>query len=228
MDHNHNGPQWLTMTDDKDKYLLRLVEGLTLTHWVLVQISKLALLVPAVSVRPQLFLAQRPSKLALFVLALSIPPRWHCTFQSQHVALMGNQKQLRTVIESQEVQALGLWMSIFERLTKESIADIVVSDGWCWYTSAVPFAMLDPAISCFQLHQFYNRALQDGFTDVFGSTIPRLLAPDPHYVWSHMEPGASPSIVFQDHASDKSMKDWSQWYGWKHFNCRKSDFCNFN
>ena len=25
-----------------------------------------------------------------------------------------------------------------------------------------------------------------------------------------MEPGASPSIVFQDHASDKSMKDWSQ------------------
>ena len=36
------------------------------------------------------------------------------------------------------------------------------------------------------------------------------LAPDPHYIWFHMEPGASPSIVFQDHASDKSVKDWSR------------------
>ena len=60
------------------------------------------------------------------------------------------------------------------------------------------------------LHQFYNQALQDGTIDMFGSAIPWLLAPDSHYVWSHMEPGASPLIVFQDHASDKTMKDWSQ------------------
>ena len=127
---------------------------LTLTHWALVQISKLALFVPAVSVHPQLFLAQQPSKLALFAPALFIPPCRHFIFQSQHIVLMGNQKQLRTVIESWEVQALGLRMSIFERLTRESVADIVVSYGWCWYTSAVPFVMLDPVISHFHCTSF--------------------------------------------------------------------------
>ena len=40
---------------------------------------------------------------------------------------MGNEKQLRTVIESREVQALGLRMSLFERLTRESVADTVVA-----------------------------------------------------------------------------------------------------
>ena len=113
---------------------------------------------------------------------------------------MGNQKQLWTVIASQEVQVLRLQIGIFERLTRESFADIIVSYGWCWYTSAVPFMMLDAAISCFQLHQSYNRA-QEVTIDVFGNTI----------VWCHMELGASPLIVFQDHASDKSVNDWS-WF----------------
>jgi superfamily I DNA and/or RNA helicase len=41
-------------------------------------------------------------------------------FQSRHVALIGDHKQLPPVIVSREAQALGLGMSLFERLTGEA------------------------------------------------------------------------------------------------------------
>ena len=41
-----------------------------------------------------------------------------CT-QSQHVALIGDHKQLPPVITSAEAQAQGLGISLFERLTEE-------------------------------------------------------------------------------------------------------------
>ena len=40
-------------------------------------------------------------------------------FQSQHVALIGDHKQLPPVITSQEAQLNGLGISLFERLTEE-------------------------------------------------------------------------------------------------------------
>lgn len=120
---------------------------------------------------------------------------------SRHVALIGDHKQLPPVIISREAQALGLGMSLFERLTGEA---------------AVPSVMLDvqyrmhPAISRFPSHEFYNRALLDGTVDVFGNAIPRLSPPDSHYLRPHVETGASPSIVFLDHAGDESVKDRSR------------------
>ena len=39
--------------------------------------------------------------------------------QSQHVALIGDHKQLPPVITSSEAQANGLGISLFERLTEE-------------------------------------------------------------------------------------------------------------
>ena len=137
-------------------------------------------------------------------------------FQSWHVALMGDHKQLQTVIVSWEAQVLGLGMSLFERSTEEIVADIIVSHGWCWYSSGVP----SNDVGCSVSHASSNLLLPTaqvlhlssaGRTiDMFGSTIPQLLAPDPYYFWSHAKPGASLWIVFQDHASDESMKDQSQ------------------
>ena len=69
---------------------------------------------------------------------------------------------------------------------------------------------MHPAISRFPSHEFYNRALLDGTVDVFGNAIPRLSPPESHYLRPHMETGASPSIVFLDHAGDESMKDRSR------------------
>ena len=115
MDHCHDGPQpqWTTMTDNdwwQRQIPATLSRGSYPDPLSTSANFKVGSACSSSFCSSSAFLAQQPSKLALFVLALSIPPRWHCTFQSQHVALMGNQKQLRTVIGSQEVQGQGFFV----------------------------------------------------------------------------------------------------------------------
>ncbi|KAF8645614.1 hypothetical protein AX16_007696 [Volvariella volvacea WC 439] len=81
---------------------------------------------------------------------------------SQHVALIGDHKQLPPIIRSSEAQEGGLGVSLFERLIEEG---------------NVPTIMLDtqyrmhPAISDFPSSEFYGRGLRDGTVDANGNAI---------------------------------------------------------
>ncbi|KAJ8521488.1 hypothetical protein ONZ45_g1808 [Pleurotus djamor] len=119
---------------------------------------------------------------------------------SQHVALIGDHKQLPPVITSREALSKGLSVSLFERLTKEGV---------------VPSVMLDtqyrmhPGISSFPSAEFYNRLLRDGTVDDVGNVHSRLHPPTSQ----HMLPrntGHRPPVIFIDHAGSESTKDRSR------------------
>ncbi|KAI0077675.1 P-loop containing nucleoside triphosphate hydrolase protein [Panus rudis PR-1116 ss-1] len=123
---------------------------------------------------------------------------------SQHVALIGDHKQLPPVITSPEAQAKGLGISMFERLAEEG---------------AVPSIMLDiqyrmhPMISQFPSNEFYKSGLRDGTVDASGAVTSRLLPPEfslplaPH---DRNEGPSRPSVIFLDHQGVESIKDRSR------------------
>ncbi|KAG6837045.1 hypothetical protein H0H93_015616 [Arthromyces matolae] len=119
---------------------------------------------------------------------------------SRHVALIGDHKQLPPVITSPEAEALGLGLSLFERLTQEGV---------------VPSIMLDtqyrmhPAISRFPSSEFYDRALQDGTVDVEGNAHAQLSPPTSQHL-RRDESGNRPSVIFMDHAGVESLKERSR------------------
>ncbi|KIY63188.1 P-loop containing nucleoside triphosphate hydrolase protein [Cylindrobasidium torrendii FP15055 ss-10] len=102
---------------------------------------------------------------------------------SRHVALIGDHKQLPPIITSPDAKALGLGVSLFERLIEEG---------------RVPSIMLDiqyrmhPSISAFPSLEFYDLGLQDGIQG--------------------QEPlnGMHKSVVFIDHSGAESLRDRSR------------------
>ncbi|THU97878.1 P-loop containing nucleoside triphosphate hydrolase protein [Dendrothele bispora CBS 962.96] len=87
---------------------------------------------------------------------------------SQHVALIGDHKQLPPVITSPEAQAMGLGISLFERLTEEGeIPSIMLNIQY----------RMHPAISHFPSLEFYNLSLLDGTIDHGGYVSPKLMPP---------------------------------------------------
>ncbi|KAF8064109.1 P-loop containing nucleoside triphosphate hydrolase protein [Lyophyllum atratum] len=120
---------------------------------------------------------------------------------SRHVALIGDHKQLPPVITSPEAQALGLGLSLFERLTQEGV---------------VPSVMLDtqyrmhPAISRFPSSEFYNHTLQDGTVDDVGNVHSRLSPPSSQHLQANVVTGNRPSVIFIDHKGAESMKERSR------------------
>ncbi|KAG5650471.1 hypothetical protein H0H81_012134 [Sphagnurus paluster] len=120
---------------------------------------------------------------------------------SRHVALIGDHKQLPPVIRSAEAQALGLGLSLFERLTQEGV---------------VPSVMLDtqyrmhPAISRFPSSEFYDHALQDGTVDGAGNAHSRLSPPASQHLKTNSTTGHHPSVIFIDHTGAESMKERSR------------------
>ncbi|KAH8084913.1 P-loop containing nucleoside triphosphate hydrolase protein [Cristinia sonorae] len=122
---------------------------------------------------------------------------------SQHVALIGDHKQLPPVITSPEAQAKGLGISLFERLAEEG---------------AVPSIMLDiqyrmhPRISHFPSHEFYNFSLRDGTVNASGVVQAHLQPPNTSLL--ELAPsgtaGPGPSVVFLHHNGEESMKDRSR------------------
>ncbi|KAG6902936.1 hypothetical protein C0995_009328 [Termitomyces sp. Mi166 len=119
---------------------------------------------------------------------------------SRHVALIGDHKQLPPVITSLEAQALGLGLSLFERLTQEGV---------------VPSIMLDtqyrmhPAISRFPSSEFYDHALQDGTVDAVGNAHEGLSPPTSQHLRGDAT-GNRPSVIFIDHSGAESSKERSR------------------
>ncbi|KAG5646157.1 hypothetical protein DXG03_004210 [Asterophora parasitica] len=120
---------------------------------------------------------------------------------SRHLSLIGDHKQLPPVIASPEAQALGLGLSLFERLTQEGV---------------VPSVMLDtqyrmhPAISRFPSSEFYNYALQDGTVDPDGIPHSQLSPPASQHLLADVTTGNRPSVIFIDHSGAESMKERSR------------------
>ncbi|KAK7688479.1 hypothetical protein QCA50_008017 [Cerrena zonata] len=120
---------------------------------------------------------------------------------SQHVALIGDHKQLPPVITSLEAQAKGLGISLFERLAEEGV---------------VPSIMLDtqyrmhPMISHFPSHEFYNFGLRNGTVDANGVIPAHLHPPDFSLPMHDPEEPTRPSVIFLDHQGSETMKDRSR------------------
>ncbi|KDQ54482.1 hypothetical protein JAAARDRAFT_135529 [Jaapia argillacea MUCL 33604] len=120
---------------------------------------------------------------------------------SQHVALIGDHKQLPPIITSRDAQAGGLGISLFERLTEEG---------------KVPSIMLDtqyrmhPAISHFPSNEFYNLSVLDGTYDSDGNIHSRLMPPSSSHLTMDPVTGHRPSVVFLDHPGSETMKDRSR------------------
>lgn len=132
------------------------------------------------------------------------------------MALIGDHKQLPPVITSREAQALGLGISLFERLTQEG-GRYLTSPGYSHHNShdkfvVVPSIMLDiqyrmhPAISRFPSSEFYNFCLHDGTVDAVGNVPSRLLPPASQHLKADANTGNRPSVIFLDHAGSESMK----------------------
>ncbi|KAG7086568.1 hypothetical protein E1B28_002515 [Marasmius oreades] len=126
---------------------------------------------------------------------------------SRHLALIGDHKQLPPVIVSPEAQAMGLGISLFERLTQEGVVPSIMLN--------IQYRM-HPAISLFPSHEFYNYSLQDGTVDRSGYISPRLLPPNvspallPPSIVSISEREAistsRPPVIFLDHTGNESLK----------------------
>ena len=140
----------------------------------------------------------------MFVLCLFLLYLHHS--QSQHVALIGDHKQLPPVITSPQAQAQGLGVSLFERLSGEG---------------GLPTLMLDvqyrmhPAISRFPAAEFYGAALRDGTVDAAGNVAPGFVPPQS--VLFHELPRTDewtaerrPPVIFLDHLGRESVKDRSR------------------
>ncbi|KAG2005956.1 RNA helicase, variant 2 [Coprinopsis cinerea AmutBmut pab1-1] len=142
----------------------------------------------------------------------------------QHLALIGDHRQLPPVILSKEAQRLGLGVSLFERLTKEGV---------------VPSVMLDtqyrmhPDISNFPSNEFYLGTLRDGTVDEQGRVSRDLFPPMSQYLDLDLnleklgafrseyqyreekgqgveESKPRPSVIFLDHSGREGMKDKSR------------------
>ena len=142
-------------------------------------------------------------------------------FQSQHVALIGDHKQLPPVIKSQEAQSNGLGISLFERLAEEggmcrpSLSPISISSVLTALT-VIPSVMLDiqyrmhPDISRFPSAEFYNFSLSDGTVDSVGNIASFLEPPVSSHLRANPATGNRPSLIFLDHAGTESFKDRSR------------------
>lgn len=142
-------------------------------------------------------------------------------FQSRHVALIGDHKQLPPVIVSQEAQSNGLAISLFERLTEEGGMYRTCPSHPHPYTMfnpslAVPSVMLDiqyrmhPDISRFPSAEFYNFSLSDGTVDSAGKVAPSLDPPTSSHLMPNPTTGNRPSLIFLDHTGSESAKDRSR------------------
>ncbi|KAG2035496.1 P-loop containing nucleoside triphosphate hydrolase protein [Suillus americanus] len=120
---------------------------------------------------------------------------------SQHVALIGDHKQLPPIIVSREAQLNGLGISLFERLTEEGVVPSIMLD--------VQYRM-HPSISRFPSLEFYDFALQDGTVDTAGNIHPMLLPPLSSHLEQNVLTGHRPSVVFIDHGGAETLKDRSR------------------
>ncbi len=102
---------------------------------------------------------------------------------ARHVSLIGDHKQLPPIITSPEAKALGLGVSLFERLIEEGRVPSIMLD--------IQYRM-QPSISAFPSLEFYDLGLRDGI----GAQEPLK--------------GMRNSVVFIDHAGAESMKDRSR------------------
>ncbi|KAJ7783332.1 P-loop containing nucleoside triphosphate hydrolase protein [Mycena metata] len=119
---------------------------------------------------------------------------------SRHIALVGDHKQLPSVIMSQEARALGLGRSLFERLTEEGVVPSIMLD--------IQYRM-HPSISLFPSREFYDLHLQDGTVDADGIVLPRLTPPFSAHLKEDAK-GNRPAVIFLDHASPESPVDKSR------------------
>ncbi|KAJ3491205.1 hypothetical protein NLJ89_g11364 [Agrocybe chaxingu] len=119
---------------------------------------------------------------------------------SQHVALIGDHKQLPPVITSKRAKEEGLGLSLFERLTEEGHVPSVMLD--------IQYRM-HPTISKFPAREFYGLALQDGTVDVFGKPLPSLEPPTSKHLKRRMG-REKPSVIFLDHTGNESFKGRSR------------------
>ncbi|KAF9451330.1 P-loop containing nucleoside triphosphate hydrolase protein [Macrolepiota fuliginosa MF-IS2] len=125
---------------------------------------------------------------------------------SQHLALIGDHKQLPPIIVSQEAQSQGLGVSLFERLTEEGIVPSVMLD--------IQYRM-HPSISYFPSSEFYNNSIQDGTKDAEGNVMSGL---EPPLSTTHLlQDGkvgeghrSRPSVIFLDHFGYESMSGRSR------------------
>ncbi|KAF8966896.1 P-loop containing nucleoside triphosphate hydrolase protein [Flammula alnicola] len=115
---------------------------------------------------------------------------------SQHVALIGDHKQLPPVIVSKQAKEEGFGISLFERLTEEGHVPSVMLD--------IQYRM-HPAISRFPAKEFYNLALLDGTVDAGGNALPGLEPPSSKHTRHHGEKHR-PSVIFLDHTGNESYK----------------------
>ncbi|KAF9238389.1 P-loop containing nucleoside triphosphate hydrolase protein [Melanogaster broomeanus] len=120
---------------------------------------------------------------------------------SQHVALIGDHKQLPPVITSREAQFRGLGISLFERLTDERVVPSIMLD--------IQYRM-HPSISHFPSLEFYNLTLLDGTVDTAGNISPQLLPPLSRHLPVDILTGHRPSVVFLDHGGSETAKDRSR------------------
>ena len=139
--------------------------------------------------------------------------------QSQHVALIGDHKQLPPVIKSQEAQSNGLGISLFERLTEEEGMSALPSTSIRRDSTTlivISSVMLDiqyrmhPDISRFPSAEFYDFSLSDGTVDSFGNAVPFLEPPVSTHLRANPVTGNRPSLIFLDHAGSESIKDRSR------------------
>ncbi|KAG8870807.1 hypothetical protein FRB97_009338 [Tulasnella sp. 331] len=121
---------------------------------------------------------------------------------SEHIALIGDHKQLPPIITSPEALEGGLGVSLFERLITEG---------------RVPTIMLDqqyrmhPTISAFPNKEFYQEAIQDGtINKETGLALATLNPPESAHLGLPTETSVAPSIVFLDHSYPESRKDKSR------------------
>ncbi|CAA7261960.1 unnamed protein product [Cyclocybe aegerita] len=119
---------------------------------------------------------------------------------SQHVALIGDHKQLPPVITSKRAKEDGLGLSLFERLTEEGHVPSVMLD--------IQYRM-HPTISKFPAREFYGLALQDGTVDVFGKPLPSLEPPRSKHL-KKKTGKEKPSVIFLDHTGNESFKGRSR------------------
>nr|GAT59093.1 predicted protein [Mycena chlorophos] len=119
---------------------------------------------------------------------------------SQHVALIGDHKQLPPIISSEEARDLGLGKSLFERLTEEGVAPTIMLDTQY---------RMHPGISLFPSSEFYNFLLQDGTIDASGNVSPRLAPPNSIHLKEDAN-GNRPAVIFLDHTGNEAIRDKSR------------------
>ncbi|KJA17170.1 hypothetical protein HYPSUDRAFT_206440 [Hypholoma sublateritium FD-334 SS-4] len=114
---------------------------------------------------------------------------------SEHVALIGDHKQLPPVIVSHQAKEDGFGVSLFERLIEEDHVPSVMLD--------IQYRM-HPDISRFPAKEFYDLSLFDGTVDASGNALPGLEPVHSKHTGNHPLEKARPSVVFLDHSGNES------------------------